>query len=158
MTTPSLKPRNKFKTIVVRRTIPAPIGEVFAVLSDHAGYTAFKGIKDARLLQEGKAEPNGLGAIRRIGLGSVWFEEEITVFDRPVRMDYQILRSRPPVEHELGSIQLQDTDQGTQVIWTSTFRVRIPLIGPWITASAARTGEKAFGRILKTIEHQLRTG
>ena len=156
MTIPSSIPRNKLRTILVRRTIAAPIGEVFALLSDHPGYTAFRGIKDARVLQEGRDEPNGLGAIRRIDLGSVWFEEEITAFDPPIRMDYRILRSRPPIEHELGSILLKETDQGTEVTWTSTFRVRIPLIGRWITESAAKTGEKAFGRILKAIEHKLR--
>lgn len=148
----------RFKTIVVRRTIPAPIGDVFAVLSDHAGYTAFSGIKDARLLQAGKDNPNGLGAVRRIGLGGVWFEEEITAFDPPRRMDYKILRSRPPIEHELGSIRLQETEQGTAVTWTSTFRVRIPLIGRWLTGPAVNAGEKAFGRMLKAIENQLRSG
>jgi len=150
-----MNPRSKFKTIVVGRTITAPIGDVFAVLSDHPRYTAFRGIKDARLLKEGDKEPNGLGAVRRIDLGSIWFEEEITAFSPPFRMDYRILRSRPPIEHELGSIRLEETDEGTEVSWTSTFCVRIPLIGRWITGSAAKTGEKAFARIFKAIETQL---
>lgn len=149
---------NRFKTIVVMHTIPAPIGDVFDVLSDHAGYTAFKGIKGARLLQEGEDDRNGLGAVRRIELGGVWFEEVITAFDRPGRMDYKILRSRPPIEHELGSIRLETTEQGTKVTWTSTFRVRIPLIGGWMTGLAANAGEKAFGDMLKAIEKQLRPG
>lgn len=144
-----------FETIIVTRTIHAPIAEVFALLSNHPGYTAFKGIKDAYLLQEGKDEPNGLGAVRRIDLGSVWFEEAITAFEPPVRMDYQILRSRPPIDHQLGSITLQATDQGTEITWKSVFRVRIPLIGAWLTRSAARTGERAFGRILRDIERTL---
>lgn len=147
--------RNRFETIVVKHTIPAPIGDVFDVLSDHAGYIAFDGIKGARLLQEGKDSRNGLGAVRHIDLGGVWFEEEITAFDPPNRMDYKILRSRPPIEHELGSLRLVATTQGTAVTWTSTFRIRIPLIGRWLTGPAARAGAKAFGGMLKAIENQL---
>jgi len=154
MTEPKLPSTNGFQTILVRRTIPAPIDKVFAVLSDHAGYSAFQGIKEARLLREGIDDLNGLGAIRRIGLGSVWFEEEIVAFDPPVRMDYRILRSRPPIEHEVGSIRLEEIEEGTEVIWTSTFRIRIPLIGRFVTGPAARAGEKAFGRMLKAIEHK----
>lgn len=155
-TSPSLRSPDRFKTILVRRTIPAPIDEVFARLSDHAGYTAFRGIREARLLTAGNTNPNGLGAVRRIGLGTVWFEEEITAFEPPYRMDYKILRSRPPIEHELGSIRLQETEQGTEVTWTSTFRIRIPVIGRWMTGPAARAGEKAFSGLLKAIDKQLR--
>ncbi len=158
MTEPKLPSANGFQKILVRRTIPAPIDRVFTVISDHAGYSAFQGIKEARLLREGKDDRNGLGAIRRIGLGSVWFEEEIVAFDPPIRMDYRILRSRPPIEHELGSLRLEEKEEGTEVIWTSTFRVRIPLVGRWLTGSAARAGEKAFGRMLKAVEHKTKTG
>lgn len=146
---------NRFSTIVVKRAIPAPAEAVFDLLSDHAGYAAFPGIQGARLLQAGVAEQNGLGAVRRIELGAVWFEEEITAFSRPNRMDYKILRSRPPIEHQLGSIRLETTEQGTQVTWTSTFRVRVPLLGGWLTRQAASTGEKAFGGLLKAIEKRL---
>ncbi len=148
-------PPTPMTTILVRRMIPAPIDAVFALLSDHAGYSAFKGIKDARLLKAGSDSPNGLGAVRRIGLGAVWFEEEITAFDPPHRMDYKILRSRPPIEHQLGSIRLQETAQGTEVTWTSMFRIRIPLIGRWMSGPAARAGEKAFDGMLKAIDERL---
>ena len=141
-----------FKTIEVSRTIPAPIQNVFDVLSDHAGYAAFSGIKGARLLKPGADNVNGLGAVRRIDLGGVWFEEEITVFDPPCRMDYRILRSRPPIEHENGSIRLEETEHGTRVTWTSKFRIRLPLIGRWMTGPAANAGEKAFSGMLKAIE------
>lgn len=155
MKIPSLRASNQFRTIIVRHTIPAPIDEVFARLSDHAGYIAFKGIKDARLLKRGSDHRNGLGAVRRIDLGATWFEEEITAFDPPHRMDYRILRSRPPIEHELGSIRLEETAQGTEVTWMSRFRIRIPLIGRWLTGPAANAGEKAFSRMLKAIELQV---
>lgn len=100
------------KTILVQRTIDAPIERVFEVLSDHAGYSGLPGIKDARLLKEGRPKPNGVGALRRIDLGAIWFEEETTVFERPTRMDYRMTRSRPPIEHAGGSIHWRKPQQG----------------------------------------------
>jgi uncharacterized protein YndB with AHSA1/START domain len=144
------------KNITVNRLIPHPIDRVFAVLSNHAGYTAFPGVTGAKLLKHGWDEPNGQGAIRRIELGAVWFEEEITAFEPPVRMDYLILRSRPAMEHEGGSLRLEETAEGTQVTWTSTFRIRVPLVSPLVTPLVATVGEKAFARILKAVERQLR--
>ena len=143
------------QTIVVKRTIAAPIDQVFELLSDHAGYTAFAGIKDAKLLEEGLEERNGNGAVRRIDLGAVWFEEEISNFQRPTAMDYKILRSRPPIEHESGRIRLEETPEGTAVTWTSVFRVSIPLIGLVLSPIAASAGQKAFGSMLKAIDRKL---
>jgi len=143
------------QTIVVERTINAPIEQVFELISDHANYKRFNGIKDSKLLKEGKEEPNGDGAVRRIELGAVWFEEEISNFARPERMDYRIVRSRPPIEHESGRIRLRETAEGTTVTWTSTFRIRIPLAGRVLSPMAAKAGTKAFASMLKAIDRQL---
>ncbi|PAU76412.1 MxaD family protein [Halovibrio salipaludis] len=145
-------------TIAVERTINAPIDQVFELLSDHANYKQFDGIRDSRLLKEGSEEPNGNGAVRRIDLGAVWFEEEISNFNRPTSMDYRILRSRPPIEHESGRIRLEETARGTKVTWTSVFRIRIPVVGRVLSPVAAKAGTKAFGSMLKAIDRKLTGG
>lgn len=106
-------------------------------------------------MKEGTEEPNGNGAVRRIDLGAVWFEEEISNFNRPTSMDYRILRSRPPIEHESGQIRLEETAQGTRVTWTSVFRIRIPVVGRVLSPFAAKAGTKAFGSMLKAIDRRL---
>ncbi|MYL28097.1 MULTISPECIES: SRPBCC family protein [Halomonadaceae] len=143
------------QTIVVERTINAPIEQVFDLLSDHANYKQFDGIRDSWLVKEGPGERNGNGAVRRIDLGAVWFEEEISNFHRPTSMDYRILRSRPPIEHESGEIRLEETEQGTRVTWTSVFRIRIPVVGRVLSPLAAKAGTKAFGSMLKAIDRRL---
>ncbi|WP_295716935.1 SRPBCC family protein [uncultured Halovibrio sp.] len=143
------------QTIVVERTINAPIEQVFDLLSDHANYKQFDGIRDSWLVKEGTGERNGNGAVRRIDLGAVWFEEEISNFHRPTNMDYRILRSRPPIEHESGEIRLEETEEGTRVTWTSVFRIRIPVVGRVLSPLAAKAGTKAFGSMLKAIDRRL---
>lgn len=143
------------QTIVVERTINAPIDQVFELISDHANYKQFDGVQDSKLLKEGTDDRNGNGALRRIELGAVWFEEEISNFARPERFDYRIVRSRPPIEHESGRIRLSETAEGTRVTWTSTFRVRVPLIGRVLSPMAAKAGTKAFASMLKAIDRKL---
>ncbi|TXH02656.1 MAG: SRPBCC family protein [Nevskiaceae bacterium] len=143
------------QTIEVRRTIRAPIEQVFEQIADHEGYARFPGVRKAVLTQAGKTERNGLGAVREISAGPAWFREAITVFQRPTRMDYQITASRPPLEHRGGSIRLQATADGTAVTWTTTMRVRVPLIGGLLTRITAAQLTQAFTHMLAHIDQQL---
>ena len=117
------------KTITVQRTLKAPMERVFDIIADHANYKDFPGIRASKLVREGKAEKNGVGAVREIDAGKAWFQEEITAFERPRRLDYLIVASRPPLEHQGGSVRLQPTQEGCTVTWTTTVGVKIPLIG-----------------------------
>ncbi len=143
------------QTIVVKRTIKAPIEKVFDLLSDHANYKDFPGVKDSELVKKGKPHKNGVGAVREIDAGTAWFREEITAYERPVRMDYLITKSRPPMQHEGGSVRLEATAEGTEVTWSSTLRIRIPLVGGLVTRLVAPQLAKAFAGTLKNVEKRL---
>lgn len=143
------------QTVTVTRRIKAPIEQVFDLISDHANYKRFPGIKDSQLLRPGTAEKNGVGAQRRIDTGAAWFVEEITAFERPQRMDYRITRSRPPIRHQGGSVRLRATPEGTEVVWTSTARLDIPLLGGLLTRFLVPVLGRAFGGMLKEIDRRL---
>jgi uncharacterized protein YndB with AHSA1/START domain len=143
------------KTITVTRVIQAPIEKVFDVLSDHANYKSFPGVKDSRLLKEGKPDRNGLGAVRRIETPGVWFEETITAYERPRRFDYLITACKLPLEHEGGSLRFETIGGGTLVTWTSTLRLKVPVIGGLLTRLAAGKLGAAFGSMLKQTEQRL---
>jgi hypothetical protein len=143
------------QTITVTRSIKAPPDKVFELLSDHANYVQFGGLKSSKLLKPGKTEKNGVGAVREIDAGAAKFQEEITVFERPTRMDYLIVKSFPPVEHKGGSVRLTATAGGTDVVWTSTLRLRIPIIGGLLTLLVAPQLAKGFAGMLKAIDRKL---
>ena len=145
------------RTILVRRVLRAPIARVFDVLSDHAGYAGFPGVRSAALVQRGRDEPNGVGAVREIDSGLAWFREEVTAFERPARMEYVITASRPPVRHRGGIIRLRTVPEGTEVEWTSTFAVALPLVGGLATALAQRAMTRAFHQVLSAAERRART-
>jgi uncharacterized protein YndB with AHSA1/START domain len=143
------------QTVHVERTIKAPIEKVFDLISDHANYKDFPGVKDSELLKKGKPHKNGVGAIREIDTGAAWFQEEITAYDRPNRLDYQIVKARPAIEHKGGSVRLETTADGTKVTWTTTLRIKVPLVGGLLTRVAAPQLGKAIGGMLKDIEKRL---
>lgn len=143
------------QTINVRYTIAAPIEKVFDILADHANYKLLPGVRDSRLIKLGTPVKNGVGAVRFIDAGKARFTEEITRFEPPTRMDYQITRSFPPLHHKCGSVRLEKTPGGTVVNWTSTVELKIPLVGKLLTPLLAGELTKAFQHTLRAIEGRL---
>ena len=143
------------KTITVTRTIPAPIEKVFDLLADHANYKKHFGVKESKLLKEGKPDKNGLGAVRYIDAGPMNFEEEVTFYDRPRGYDYLITKCSAPLEHKGGQIRLESVGNATKVTWTSVMRVKVPLVGGLLTRILAGKIGQAFGSMLKETERRL---
>jgi Polyketide cyclase / dehydrase and lipid transport len=138
------------------KTLAAPPGDVFELLSDHAGYVRFRGITKAKLVREGTEERNGVGALRALAVGPIRFEEEITAFDRPLRMDYVIRKVNAPLEHEGGSIELSPAGSGTRVLWRSTFTFRTPIVGGLLGAIFAAIFKRGFTSMLNDVERLVR--
>src|SRR5271154_1503542 len=99
------------------RTTSAPIEAVFDRLTDHANYKNVSPLRISELVRLGEPEPNGVGAIRRMGLVGPTQTEEVTVFERPTRFDYQ-LRSGLPVRDHTGTVELAKTGAGTHITYS----------------------------------------
>jgi uncharacterized protein YndB with AHSA1/START domain len=117
------------RSVHVTRTIPAPAEAVFDVLADHANYDRFRSIHGSELIGEGTPAPNGVGALRRIKVRPLVFEEEITAYERPTRLDYLIVKLNVPFHHDGGSITLTPEGDATRVDWRSSFSVPTPVVG-----------------------------
>ena len=140
------------ESIHVTRTIPAPPEAVFDRLADHANYGRFRGIHAARLLREGEPAPNGVGALREIKVRPLTFEEEITAYERPTRLDYLIVKLNVPFEHHGGTIRLSPEGDGTHVDWRSSYTVPTPLVGRIQEVVWKRMLVRGFGRVLEDVE------
>jgi uncharacterized protein YndB with AHSA1/START domain len=143
------------RTIRVTRNIPAPPEEVFDLLADHAHYDRFRGIRGSELLSEGEPPPNGVGAMRRVVVGPIRFDERVTAYDRPSKLDYLIVKINAPYEHEGGRIRLTEEDGGTKAEWTSAFRVPMPLVGGVQERLWAYALARGFRRVLEDVERML---
>lgn len=67
--------------IHVERVLGKDIDTVFEAISDHARYVRFPGVSKSLLIEEGRDEKNGTGALRIIGAGRLELTERITRFE-----------------------------------------------------------------------------
>jgi uncharacterized protein YndB with AHSA1/START domain len=138
------------RSIRVERRLDAPPEALFEILADHARYDRFDGINRAEVIEPGEPDPNGLGAVRRVWVGPLRFEEEITAYEPPARLDYLIRDLRGiPFRHAGGSIRLGADGGGTSVVWTSSFEIPIPVAGRFLDRVFAMRLEKGFGDVLE---------
>jgi uncharacterized protein YndB with AHSA1/START domain len=143
------------RSVHVTRTIPAPAEAVFDRLADHANYDRFRPINDSELLRQGDPPPNGVGAVRRIKVRPLTFDEEVTAYERPSRLDYLITKLNVPFEHHGGSIRLTPDGDATQVDWRSSFTVPTPVIGGIEELVWAPVLARGFRRVLEDVERML---
>lgn len=129
--------------IRIRETLQASPEQVFDHLADHQKFVALFG-GQGRRVADGQDTPNGLGSVRRIGSGPVAFEETITAFERPHRIEYRITRGSPLRDHH-GEIRLSADGDGTRLDYQIRFRGRFPLIGR-LVAAALRAGWRRHAR------------
>jgi uncharacterized protein YndB with AHSA1/START domain len=138
------------RSIRVERRLDASPAAVFEVLSDHARYDRFAGIRRSELVRAGDPAPNGVGAVRWVWIGPLRFEEEVTAYEAPGRLDYVIREVRRlPFRHAGGSIRLEPDGPGTHAVWTSSFEIPMPLIGPPLDALFASRLERGFAQVLE---------
>jgi uncharacterized protein YndB with AHSA1/START domain len=140
------------RSVHVTRTIPGPPEPIFDVLADHARYDRFRSIHGSELIDEGEPAPNGVGALRRIKVRPLVFEEEITAYERPSKLDYLIVKLNVPLRHDGGSITLTPDGDGTRVDWRSSFSVPTPVVGGVQELIWQPVLSRGFRRTLEDVE------
>ncbi len=126
--------RKPMYQIHVGITIDAPPRQVFDVLADHERFLRGPALA-CRLLTEGRAHRNGLGAVREVTAEGTVFTEEITAFDPPRHFEYIVRRLIDPrgklarFRHERGWLDVVPSGEKTRVDWYSRFAVTMPIVG-----------------------------
>lgn len=98
---------------------PINYSSSFDVYTDHRHYAELVGaIRSPLLEQEGKAAPNGLGAIRDLHLPGATVREQVTEYHRPAQYAYRML-SGAPLRHFIATVTFTPAGEGrTEVLCT----------------------------------------
>lgn len=134
------------KTIIAERIIAAPRATVFEWFSVASNWTTAPLVLSGKLAVPGNDGGWGLGARRQSLVLGTWYDEEIVAYDPPASFDYKIMRSVPPLRHELGRMEFHEVSGGTHVVWTRW--VTVPLILAPVLALLAPVARWVFGHIL----------
>ena len=143
-------------TISVTHLFNAPINEVFEAVinADKYPYVS-RLIHVERIRPASSKEKDGVGTMREVELGVMWFKEEFVSFDRPKRVDYKILEARPYFEHQFGSFSFKKRGTMTEVTWSSTFRVPTIWQPRLVSKLSGWVAKAAFKSTLMVLDNKL---
>lgn len=135
---------------------------VFAAISDHVAFLSGGGVA-CRLLRDGEATRDGIGAVREVRTGGLVFIEDIVAFEPPRHLAYVIrsltLAGRTlPIRHERGWMEVARGHDGTRVDWRSRFEVTVPLLGPALAPLVAARIQRGFDAMLARAARRLAAG
>jgi len=125
-----------------------PVGELFALLSDHEKMGPILGANVKRT-RDGKDSLNGLGSVRTLNIGPLpSFDETVTAFEKDKLVEYKITRGSP-LKNRKGVMQFYPSGSGgSKLHYTIEFESKIPLLGPVVRASL----ENSIRRGLKKLQ------
>lgn len=139
-------------TIEIDETFEAPLHRVFAVFADHHLFGKLLGAPVKRIRDSDQADPNGIGSVRRIGIGPFSIEETVTSFEPETLIEY-VITSFSPVRNHYGRIRFNSPSENTtQVRYTIYFEDAIPLTGALVRSAlnqALRRGMRRLPRMVK---------
>ncbi|MDO6441015.1 SRPBCC family protein [Marinobacter sp. 2_MG-2023] len=137
-------------TFEIDETFNIPRSRVFALFADHHRFGKLLGAPVKRIKDSNQADPNGLGSVRKLGIGPVGLEETITCFEPDLLIEYTIT-SFSPIRNHLGRIRFEDTPEGlTRVRYRISFDDLVPFTGRLVSAAlenAIRRGVRQVPRL-----------
>jgi hypothetical protein len=110
----------------IRRRIAAPAQDVWNALADHRGYRNWTPVTTSKLEQLGSPDPNGVGALRALGVGPVLAKELIVEFEpESFHLAYELVRGVPVTGYRADVYLTADGD-ATELLWRGRFQSAPP--------------------------------
>lgn len=132
--------------ISLEKDFPFPVQKVFADLADHESFGRIAGAPIERIVAgSGPTGANGLGSVRRIGVGPLGFEETIVGFEQDTLIEYRITKGSPLRNH-LGRMRFSPRGTGSHLSYEIVFEMRVPLLGHVIRRVLSDSLDKALTR------------
>jgi uncharacterized protein YndB with AHSA1/START domain len=142
----------------VFRHADAPVEVVWSLLADHGRYNEWCRFPLSVLEIEGDDDPNGVGAVRVLGMPPAVTRERVLEFDPPHHLAYN-LESGMPVSGYRADVSLEPTgDGGTDIRWRSSFESAPPGLGGPIRAMFHRVLTDTAKRLATRAEDLNRAG
>ena len=134
-------------TIDIDETFDVPRRQVFALFADHKRYGQLLGAPVKRIKDSDQADPNGIGSVRKIGIGPIGLEETVLNFEPDSLIEYAIT-SLSPIRNHLGRIRFEDTPEGqTRVHYTIHFEDIVPFTGKLVSNALEQGIRRGIRRV-----------
>lgn len=119
----------RVRSFRLTRRVAAPVEVVWSLLADHAGYAGWTRLPASRLETPGTDDPNGVGAVRFLGVGPVGLREKVLAFTPEEHLAYTIVAGLPVRDHR-ADVRLESDGGGTEIDYACSFEPTVPVAGP----------------------------
>ncbi len=134
-------------TIEIDETFDVPRRKVFALFADHHRFGKLLGAPVKRIKDSDQADPNGIGSVRKIGIGPIGLEETVLNFEPDSLIEYAIT-SLSPIRNHHGRIRFDETpDGGTRLTYTITFEDIVPFTGKVVSTALEQGLRRGMKRV-----------
>ncbi|WP_166258478.1 SRPBCC family protein [Marinobacter salicampi] len=134
-------------TIDIDETYSVSRPRAFALFADHRRFGKLLGAPVKRVKDSQQADPNGLGSVRKIGLGPIGLEETIIRFEPDELIEYSIT-SISPLRNHLGRIRFTDAPGGrTTINYSIRFDDIVPFTGKLVHMALEKGIRKGMRRV-----------
>lgn len=125
-----------------------PVEAVFAYLSEHENLGDLLGAKIDRV-RDGDTARNGVGSVRRLKVGPLPpFEETVTEFDPPRRIEYRITKGSPLRDH-VGVMEFSPLPGGGSHL---DYRIRLASPIPGVALAVKTTLTRSISESLAQLD------
>jgi hypothetical protein len=123
--------------------------QAFDLFADHRCFGKLLGMPSRRIKDSEQADPNGLGSVRKLGIGPISLEETIIRFEPDSVIEYTVT-SLSPARNYLGRIRFNPTDEGeTLVNYCISFESMVPFTGNFMARALERSIRRGIRRLPK---------
>ena len=134
-------------TIEIDETFDVPRRKVFALFADYHRFGKLLGAPVKRIKDSDQADPNGIGSVRKIGIGPIGLEETVLNFEPDSLIEYAIT-SLSPIRNHHGRIRFEDTPDGrTRLNYTITFEDVVPFTGKVVSTALEQGIRRGIRRV-----------
>lgn len=140
-------------SFTLTREIDAPTETVFEVLTDHAGYSKLTPLRKSELERAGEADPNGVGAIRKLTAVGPPMREEVIAYEAPRRFSYTVLTGLPVRDH-VGTVELTEEGGRTKMVYAVRTQPTLPVVGFAVVAAIKQAIKGLIDGVAKESERR----
>lgn len=134
-------------TIEINETFDVPRDRVFALFADHHRFGKLIGAPVKRIKDSHQADPNGIGSVRKIGIGPIGLKETVLNFEPDSLIEYAIT-SLSPIRNHMGRIRFEETADGlTRINYTITFDDIVPFTGKVVSTALEQGLRRGIKRV-----------
>ena len=141
----------------INRTSSAPVATLFRLVADGAHWSRWGKpmVVQSSWARQGDPPPDGVGAVRKIGMWHMFVQEEIVVYEQDRRHGYKLVAPATPAKDYYSEVVFTPTATGgTDIRWAGTFIEGVPGTGPVMRASLGGAIKFIVSRLVKAAERE----